>query len=280
MTVQPTPTTKEAVDKTSNGSQPESPVGQRSGKDGARPPLLKKVTTYTGTLTELASVEEEKERVRRASHDDPTIALPPPKPTTGLGATDVVLAVGVVGLSAAALLDFNASGSCNAPPADWYCDHVPPNWVMILLSLWSAALVLVGVGNVRTIVSEYFSTPRATDGVAWRVPLTDASFYDIGTANKFANSCQVREKGLKIVQYVLKGGAYAKVFPKPVGDAMKSLSKTTSIARRFFKFLRWIKHFEDLEEAREQKAPVMRFLLYFRIAANVRTRPRSRSGSR
>jgi len=41
-----------------------------------------------------------------------------------------------------------------------------------------------------------------------------------------------------------------------------------SIARRFFKFLRWIKHFEDLAEAREQASRVMSFLLYFRIAAN------------
>ena len=34
---------------------------------------------------------------------------------------------------------------------------------------------------------------------------------------------------------------------------MKSLSKTTSIARRFFKFCRWVKHFEDLAEAKEEE---------------------------
>jgi len=42
----------------------------------------------------------------------------------------------------------------------------------------------------------------------------------------------------------------------------------TSIARRFFKFCRWIKHFEDFREAADQKHSMMRFLLYLRIAAN------------
>ena len=49
---------------------------------------------------------------------------------------------------------------------------------------------------------------------------------------------------------------------------LKDLSKQTSIARRFFKFFRWIKHFEDIAEANEQKSGLMRALLYFRIAAN------------
>merc|ERR1711924_448629 len=45
-------------------------------------------------------------------------------------------------------------------------------------------------------------------------------------------------------------------------------SKTTSIARRFFKFCRWVKHFEDVAEAKETKDGMMRCLLYLRIAAN------------
>ena len=49
---------------------------------------------------------------------------------------------------------------------------------------------------------------------------------------------------------------------------LKSLSKMTSVARRFFKFMRWVKHYEDLAEAHEQKDLVMRTLLYIRIAAN------------
>eukprot|EP00966_Prymnesium_polylepis_P318833 7363622-Prymnesium_polylepis.1 len=98
------------------------------------------------------------------------------------------------------------------------------------------------------------------------VPITDASF-DIDTANKFANSCQVREKGLKILQYVLRLGAYTDVVPA-ASKALKGLSKTTSIARRFFKFCRWVKHFEDLAEAKDEKDFVMRVQLFIRVAAN------------
>jgi len=49
---------------------------------------------------------------------------------------------------------------------------------------------------------------------------------------------------------------------------LKALSKTTSVARRFFKFCRWVKHFEDLAEANDEKPSVMRALLYIRVAAN------------
>ena len=81
----------------------------------------------------------------------------------------------------------------------------------------------------------------------------------------------MREKGLKVVQYVLRGVAYSAVLSPALSKDLKSLSKATSIARRFFKFGRWVKHFEDLEEAHEQKDIIMRGLLYFRTAAGLET---------
>ena len=45
-----------------------------------------------------------------------------------------------------------------------------------------------------------------------RVPLTDKTF-SIKTLNAIANSAQCREKGLKILQYVLRGLSYLDVTP-------------------------------------------------------------------
>jgi len=145
------------------------------------------------------------------------------------------------------------------PPED--CgDYCIPNWLAILSSLIGIGLLLLGVGNLRQI----FRDLRLPSEM--RVPLTDATL-DMKTVNKFANSCQVREKGLKILQYVLRTGAYSAVFSKAVSSQLKGLAKTTSVARRFFKFCRWVKHFEDFSEAKEQKG-VMRVLFYTRIGAN------------
>jgi len=119
------------------------------------------------------------------------------------------------------------------------------------------------VANVQHIYHDYKARlPSDT------IPLTDKRL-DLAVANIFANSCQVREKGLKIVQYILKLGAYSSLFPQGTTKALKDLSKTTSIARRFFKFCRWIKHFEDIKEARDEKSGVMRILLYIRLGANI-----------
>ena len=96
----------------------------------------------------------------------------------------------------------------------------------------SSAACALGVDNVRVIYRD-FSVPAFG-----AIPVTDKTFFDLGVANKFANSCQVREKGLKIVQYVLKAGAYSEAFSKDTSKHLKDLSKTTSIARRFFKFCR------------------------------------------
>ncbi len=158
---------------------------------------------------------------------------------------------------------------------------VEPTWPPIIGVLVSLAVVLLGVDNVHQIGQDLLSwlapnglivlsasTARQPCSSWLHVPLTDADL-NIGTLNKFANSCQVREKGLKILQYVLKGGAYSKLFGKGTTSALKSLSKSTSIARRFFKFCRWIKHFDDLKEAKTESNAVMRALLYLRVAANL-----------
>ena len=140
----------------------------------------------------------------------------------------------------------------------------PPNWLVISYSLFATALLVVGVGNAAAIANGLLTAPSRS----WLlVPLTDAKL-SIGTLNKFANSAQCREKGLKIAQYIFKGAAYSKYFSKDLTKHLKDLSKMTSICRRFFKFCRWVKHFEDLSEAAEQKSATMKFLLYFRIAAN------------
>jgi len=138
------------------------------------------------------------------------------------------------------------------------------HWVLLLCFLVSSALLLLGAQNAAEMWTD-FRLQYDGDGRLC-VPITDASF-DIDTANKFANSCQVREKGLKILQYVLRLGAYTDVVPA-ASKALKGLSKTTSIARRFFKFCRWVKHFEDLAEAKDEKDFVMRVQLFIRVAAN------------
>jgi len=73
---------------------------------------------------------------------------------------------------------------------------------------------------------------------------------------------------MKCGQYIFRGAAYSGFFGKEVTKQLTALSKLTSLARRCFKFFRWVKHFEDLAEAKEQESRVMRYLLYFRIAAN------------
>lgn len=144
------------------------------------------------------------------------------------------------------------------------CGLCPGSWVILLAFLMGTAVCVLGLDNAKQM---------RDDVLAWhlqaRVPLTDAVL-DMTTANKFANSCQVREKSLKILQYVLRGGAYygKGLLNKELCTHLKALSKTTSIARRFFKFCRWVKHFEDLAEAHDEKDGTMRFLLYFRVAAN------------
>jgi len=129
--------------------------------------------------------------------------------------------------------DGSDCGACGAREAS-----LPvPSWAVIVASLVSIAVLSLGVSTVGEMA-------RSAGGSWGRVPLTDAT---LGTAvlNKFANSAQVREKGLKVLQYVLKAGAYSRLFSAGLTKQLKDLSKATSTARRFFKFCRWVKHFED-----------------------------------
>jgi len=144
-----------------------------------------------------------------------------------------------------------------------------PKWFFIVCCLVTAALLLVGVGQTARIVKG-LARDVLTDVSKFtkiRVPLTDFPF-GVTMVNKLANSTQVREKTLKVLQYLLRGAAYSGYLSKEYSKELKKLSKVTSIARRCFKFLRWVKHFEDLKEASEQKGAVMKFLLFFRVAAN------------
>lgn len=50
--------------------------------------------------------------------------------------------------------------------------------------------------------------------------------------------------------------------------SLRKVAKTTSTARRFFKAFRWLKHFEDIPDARKEKGAFVRRLLMFDIGAN------------
>jgi len=142
--------------------------------------------------------------------------------------------------------------------------------MVIVSCLVTTALLLVGVGQTAKIFKDQLAAPMLSDAARLsklRVPLTDFPF-GAAMINRLANSTQVREKGLKIMQYILRGAAYSGLLSGDVAKRLKDLSKLTSLARRVFKFFRWVKHFEDLEEAKEQKSRVMRALLYLRIGAN------------
>ena len=142
-----------------------------------------------------------------------------------------------------------------------------PHWLAIVGCLITTTILVLGVSNVVEMLRLW--AKQATQPGSWlRIPLTDACW---GTyaINSVANSTQVREKSLKCLQYVLRSGAYCGLFGKETSKHLKTLSKSTSsLARRAFKFFRWVKHFEDLTEAHEQKSAVMRGLLYLRIGAN------------
>lgn len=140
-----------------------------------------------------------------------------------------------------------------------------------MVVLVSLAIISLGVDNLHGIASDLllWLAPTGPRALSWlHIPLTDAEL-SVGTINKFANSCQVREKSLKILQYLLKGTAYLKLFDKGTSTQLNALSKLTSIARRYFKFCRWVKHFDDLKEAKNESNSILRALLYLRVAANL-----------
>jgi hypothetical protein len=146
-----------------------------------------------------------------------------------------------------------------------------PTWPSILGVLVSVAMISVGVDNVHGIAKDLllWLAPTGPRALSWlHIPLTDAEL-SVGTINKFANSCQVREKSLNILQYLMKGTAYLKLFDKGTSKQLNDISKVTSIARRYFKFCRWVKHFDDLKEAQTESNSILRVLLYLRVAANL-----------
>ena len=90
------------------------------------------------------------------------------------------------------------------------------------------------------------------------IPLSGGvELVDITTLNKLANSAQVREKCLKILQYslrlvgyVLSRNAGGKASVLLFAAHVVSWAKIVSTARRFFKLLRWIKVRSQLAHTR------------------------------
>ena len=130
----------------------------------------------------------------------PKAAVPAPASAAGgLGSSDAVLGVLVAAIATGMILGW-----------------VPGSFTLIIACLLSAAVYLMGTATSDQILRNMTSSfPQSALGALQKVPLTDAP-WNMDTVNKFANSCQVREKGLKIVQYILRGAAYSKVFSKDV----------------------------------------------------------------
>ena len=201
--------------------------------------LLKREETVGAGLDQLDVITEKLVRHRESSVD--AADLPSRKPSEGISLVDAALVL-ICGAIGNAALEGPSSKHLVA--------------FLVLL-----AVLLLGTTNVGPIGRDLV---KRKGTVLNRVPLTDKT-YTIKTLNVLANSAQCREKGLKILQYVLRGASYLDV--TPWSKQLKSLSKSTSIARRFFKFCRWVKHFEDINEAKSQTG-VMKLFLMVRIAAN------------
>lgn len=204
--------------------------------------MLRRELTVGAGLNQLDDMAEQLVRHRQASIDAEPPAKQAPTLTQGISLVEATLVL-VVGALGNAILR-------------------GPSWQHLLAFLVILAALLLGEKNLVPIGRDLV---KRSDTVLRRVPLSDVPF-SIKTLNLFANSAQVREKGLKILQYVLRGVSYLDL--TPWSKHLKALSKSTSIARRFFKFGRWVKHFEDISEAKSQKSRVMRLFLCVRIAAN------------
>lgn len=117
-------------------------------------------------------------------------------------------------------------------------------------------------------------TPAASSVVssALVLPLSD-KVLDFKTACSLISSAQTREKALKIFQYAAKLVAYFLLRGKAdsawLGKHLEALAKSLSVARRCFKLLRWIKHFDDIADARAEKSAPVRNLLLADVACNV-----------
>lgn len=95
----------------------------------------------------------------------------------------------------------------------------------------------------------------------------------MNTANKLISSAQTREKLLKVLQYIVKFVVYTYQFwyiNLAMAKSTNNIAKNISKARRFFKFFRWIKHFEDVPDAKAEKAFTwMWFLMWSSITCNI-----------
>ena len=186
--------------------------------DDLPPSLLKREETVGAGLDQLDVITEKLVRHRASSVDKAEIAQKPPQ---GISLVDAALVFCCGALGNAALEG--------------------PSWQHLVACLVLLAVLLLGTNNVGPISRDLV---KRKGTVLRRVPLTDKTF-SIKTLNLIANSAQCREKGLKILQYVLRGVSYLDL--TPWSKQLKTLSKSTSIARRFFKFCRWVKHYEDVK---------------------------------
>ena len=91
-------------------------------------------------------------------------------------------------------------------------------------------------------------------------------------ATKALASTDVREKGLKVVQYAAKLLHYylSRANPSdPNAKRAKAVSKWLSTGRRLMKLLRWIKYFGDLEDAEKEEVPALSTAMYVAFGAGV-----------
>eukprot|EP00927_Polykrikos_kofoidii_P049325 TRINITY_DN4339_c0_g1_i1.p1 TRINITY_DN4339_c0_g1~~TRINITY_DN4339_c0_g1_i1.p1 ORF type:complete len:401 (-),score=66.48 TRINITY_DN4339_c0_g1_i1:349-1551(-) len=111
--------------------------------------------------------------------------------------------------------------------------------------------------------------------LSFRIPLSD-HYLSIRAANAVISSAQSREKFLKIFQYIAKLMAYVLTHFIARGPVLISvtkraevLAKNLSLARRFFKFFRWLKHFDDMSLARSESNLMFACLLCTSIVCNL-----------
>mmetsp|Transcript_21498 Transcript_21498/g.64545 ORF Transcript_21498/g.64545 Transcript_21498/m.64545 type:complete len:244 (+) Transcript_21498:45-776(+) len=105
-----------------------------------------------------------------------------------------------------------------------------------------------------------------------KLPLSDKCL-SLKGVNTILSNAQSREKALKIIQYSAKLAAYVLLRAASdlasLGKHCDALAKSLSVARRCFKFLRWLKHFEDIADAKAEKDSSFSKLLYLDVACNL-----------
>ncbi|CAD7938626.1 unnamed protein product [Amoebophrya sp. A25] len=103
------------------------------------------------------------------------------------------------------------------------------------------------------------------------VPLTNGKGVDIDVMNKFIKHAIIREKALKVIQYLSRMiGFYIRrhKIGKEADEHFTKASKQLSLARRCFKFMRWYKHFLDYRDAQKMFGP-MKYLFLIEFWLNL-----------